>query len=384
MTSGDIIVINEGSAAEPEMPESVVAQNTQSLAAAYAAATAKSLNLSFAKIMPTLDMAKLMPKIDTRIFGSIANTDWMKSQAAGARTISNIAAAAGVMPKVDISGIWARYAATSTLRLMDTSVVFKAYTLPESFVLPKINITAGIAAQMMDVGKLLAPLFEQLRGIDWDEVLRRRNLPDNWSRSTEARLGALVAMVSQEGIPVAWVPRADVLEALLDAAPGDERSALLIARRDEILEDCAAWVDDLEDDFLASVLPVAREVLDACRSGHWRVAAISAVTVVHNVVEALHWASDHQRVAKHHRLTVNTPQPKLLEQATRGPLVLFYEDWNPKSPQPRPTHVTRHVVSHHLDADQVTERNCIVAVMLMSSLLVTVYQLELGAGERAA
>jgi hypothetical protein len=78
------------------------------------------------------------------------------------------------------------------------------------------------------------------------------------------------------------------------------------------------------------------------------------------------------------------PVSQLLEQATRAPLVKFYDDWNPKSGQPRPVHLTRHVVSHHLADDQVSARNCVVAVMLMASLLVTVEHLELGRGETAA
>ncbi len=74
---------------------------------------------------------------------------------------------------------------------------------------------------------------------------------------------------------------------------------------------------------------------------------------------------------------------RLLEQSTRAPLVLFYDDWNPKSGKPRPTHLTRHVVTHQLAEDQVSARNCIIAVMLMSSLLVSVEQLELGREEAA-
>jgi hypothetical protein len=35
-------------------------------------------------------------------------------------------------------------------------------------------------------------------------------------------------------------------------------------------------------------------------------------------------------------------------------------------------------VSHQLGEDQVSARNCVVAVMLMTSLLVTIEQLELG------
>ena len=248
------------------------------------------------------------------------------------------------------------------------------------------EMAAGWISAMpkFDFGSTLEPVIELLRAMDWESITRRERIPSNWPGDVDEKLGALIDMVNDEGIPAAWVPRTEVLDALLAAEPGDERTAVLIAHRDDILEDCSEWLSELEDEFLHPVLPISRQVLDACRDGHWQVAALAAVPVVHAVVESLRWVSDRQRVAKYHQLTMSTPYTRLLEQATRAPLVLFYDDWDPRSGRPRPTHLTRHVVSHRLGADQVSERNCIVAVMLMASLLVTVYQLDLGQKQIAA
>lgn len=348
-----------------------------------------SKGLSVEQMMPTFDVAKLVPMADMSFVSSIVDAEWLRSYtAASVGGVASIAAVADLMPKIDFSDFLTSTWAASGLSSLDLAESLQAQALASSFVIPDVtlanSIAASIAAQMTDMSQVFKPFLEQFRGIDWEEVLRRQSVPTNWSAATEDRLEALVEMVTREGIPAAWVPRAEVLEALLEAAPGDERSQVLIAHREAILADCAGWVDDLDDEFLAPVLPVAREALEACRSGLWRVGALSAVIVVHNVVEALHWVSDRQRVAKHHSLTMDTPYSELLERTTRAPLVLFYDDWNPKSGQPRPAHLTRHVISHQLDADQVTERNCIVAVMLMSSLLVTVYQLELGTSTQVA
>ncbi len=194
----------------------------------------------------------------------------------------------------------------------------------------------------------------------------------------------MLEIVNNEGIPVAWVPRSTILKALVAAESPEARSEILVAHRDEILEDCAGWLDGLDDELVNPLLPMAEKVLAACADGHWEVAAVTAVGVTHSMVETLRWVTDHQRVRKYHRLTMQLPASQLLEQATRAPLVKFYADWNPKSGQPRPAHLTRHVVSHHLADDQVSARNCVVAVMLMSSLLVTVEHLELGRQEAAA
>lgn len=391
MSQRDTFVVRDDPEDESERTDRVTPLASRIVANAHTAVFPRDFGLKLQNVMPTLDATKFVPTINPRFLSSVASAAWLKTQQdSAAAALSKLVSPTNFMPKTDFSEVWGTAGVESVLASLKELDSLRAFEATTSFAVPAFkgfdrisaDIVSRTIAQMLDANKLLEPLLEHIRSLDWDEIRRRRALPDNWSKTAEERLEVLIEMVSVEGIPAAWVPRADVLEELLDVSPGDERSAILIARRESILEDCAAWIDDLEDDFLAPFLPVAREVLAACQNGHWRVAAIAAVTVTHNVVEALHWVSDRQRVAKYHRVTTSTPRAELMEQATRAPLVRFYDDWNPNSPQPRPTHVTRHVVSHHLDADQVTERNCVVAVMLMSSLLITVYQRELGPNEQ--
>jgi len=305
----------------------------------------------------------------------IAQQSEIMSQLAAA-TLPNLD---NLLPKVDLSGY------------LQTQDLLRSIALPNIEWLEQFNrqwvgqiippILPTITIPHFD---LPAGMLDFLGTIDWDLLTRRSRVPSNWPDEFEEHLPTLLDMVNIEGIPAAWVPRRTLLMLLLAAESATERSELLFAHRDEILEDCLDWVEHLDDEFLASQLPIARKVLAACKDGHWEVAAISAVAVVHAVVESLHWASDRQRVQKHHKLTMELPLSQLLERSTRAPLVPFYDEWNPRSGKPRPAHLTRHVVSHQLAEDQVSARNCIVAVMLMSSLLVSVEQLELGRGEAAA
>ncbi|MBT2498609.1 hypothetical protein J7E25_05835 [Agromyces sp. ISL-38] len=333
----------------------------------------------FSALTPAVDVASLIPKIDTGALTAIANVQSMLPKMEMLVPSLNIAAA---MPKFDYASLMPRTAAAEVLRAQESLLA----GLPDySKMLGGIR-TDWLAAirPQVDLTATLQPIFEMLRSFDWDSITKPLRVPDNWPDDIHDNLPELLEMVNRDGIPAAWVPRSEVLTPLLAASAGDERSEVLIKHRDEILDDCSAWLDDLSDPVLDAVLPIAREVLDACRNGFWKVGAISAVQVVHSIVESLHWVSDRQRVAKHHVLTMETPYARMLEQATRAPLVLFYDDWNPLSGKPRPAHLTRHVVSHRLGEDQVNERNCIVAVMLMASLLVTVYQLDLGQKEIAA
>lgn len=309
-----------------------------------------------------------------------------------------LASVEGLMPRVDVSNILRaqELILASALPGLDwvegfrknlASQLLPAIRLPELDWLGDFqkNMASQLTASanlisLIDIPRFEIPsgLLDALRIIDWDLLSRRSLAPSNWPDDYLPLLPGLLNLVNVEGVPAAWVPRQSLLLSLLGAGSADDRSELLIAHREEILEDCVEWVDALNDGFLAPQLPIARKVLAACKDGHWEVAAISAVAVVHAVVESLHWVSDRQKVRKHHGLTDKIPVSRLLEQATRAPLAVFYDDWNPKSGKPRPAHLTRHVVSHHLAEDQVSSRNCIVAVMLMTSLLVSVEQLDLG------
>lgn len=360
----------------PGASVTALAAPVHSALSAYAAAMPK---IDFTQFRSAFDIARLVPRIDTGALAAVANIQSMLPNIERSLTPAlNIAAA---MPKPVFDLNIPKSMPLHVARIQDTTLA----GMPDRWAMFTGISSDWIAAiqPTIDLNASLQPIIDVLRSIDWDLITRRHRTPDNWPDGMDEQLHALIELVNVDGIPATWVPRSEVLEALLSATTGDERSRVLIEHRDEILTDCADWVEELVDPVLEPVLPIAREVLHACRDGRWKVGAVSAVQVVHSIVESLHWVSDRQRVAKHHVLKVSTPYTQLLEQASRAPLVMFYDDWNPQSGKPRPAHLTRHVVSHSLGDDQVSDRNCIVAVMLMASLLVTVYQLDLGQREVA-
>lgn len=308
--------------------------------------------VDFSALVPQANFAALMPTFDTSILASNIDTGMLK-------IISDNALA--------------------QINLPDLAPFAKlADSVAANLVTSHAGMFGDLAATALQSIIPKLPTFELFQSEDWKSWLRRLRVPDNWSDEIDDQLEDLAAMINDEGIPAAWVPRREILDALLAAAPGDDRSEILIARRTDILEDCRVALEGVDDDFLAPLLPIATKVLAACRDGHWEVGAISAVAVVHGVVEGLRWVYDRQRVATHHAFSAEAPLGRMTEMATRAPLVLFYDDWNPESGKPRPQHLTRHVVSHRLGPDQVSERNCVIAVMLMASLIVTVHELELG------
>lgn len=264
------------------------------------------------------------------------------------------------------------------LRSIDVSGIVKLQQNYFNQLQPALNAVAAMQASLPKTN------FDFLKSIDWGALSRTPVIPENWGEDYMSDLPKLAEIVNDEGIPLAWVPRASILRLLLDASTAEERVAIMLEREDEILSDCIEQVSQIDDEFLEPLMPTAHEVLDSCRDGRWRVGAISAVVLTHATVQNLHWVSDHQRARKHHRLTMNDPIRDLTEKATRAPLILFYDDWDPKSGKPRPKHISRHVVTHHFSPEQVERRNCLVAIMLMSSLMATVARLCLGELEDVA
>lgn len=351
--------------------------SAQSALAAYSAAMPK---FDFSSLMPAaFDVASVLPKMDVGRFAAIANVQSILPKLDTLVPSSSIAAGiptfayASLMPRTGIAEI-VRVRESLLAGLWDSSRLLGGVRTDWlAAIQPQIDFTAS-----------MQPIFEMLRAIDWDALSRRQLLPHNWPDDIEEKLPALVEMVNTDGIPAAWVPRDEVLEELLTAETGSSRSRVLLERRDLILEDCALWLEGFDDPVLDPVLPTVQEALEACRHGLWRAGAISAVAVVHSIVESLGWVSDRQKAVRHYALSMSTRRDLLIQRASTAPLVPFYEEWHPRSGKPRPERLARHVVSHQLGEDQVNERNCIVAVMLMASLLVTVYQLDLGQKEIAA
>lgn len=305
-----------------------------------------------------------------------------QSQFQASKIIDSSAMVRKLIPPITVDITPITTALTASANLARVAAQWKAPVMPVAAFMPTFNLPRLI----VPMPKIEFPnaLAEILRTFDWEAFERRIRTPRNWPKNWETYLPQLMTMLNDEGIPVAWVPNAATLMELIDAGNAECRSELLVERRVEILEDCAAELGEIESELLIPMMPSVEDLIASCRDGHWKTAGLAAVPLIHSVVEALRWPTQQARTKKHHTITTRVTLKDLMEQATRAPLVTFYKDWNPLSGQPRPTYLARHVMSHKFGPEQVTDRNCIVAVMLLTSLFVTVDQLDLAAQESAA
>jgi len=96
---------------------------------------------------------------------------------------------------------------------------------------------AAITANF-DYSALVEQFTSALAGINWDQLREafERWLPSNLRSVSDLDDVARIAL--DEGLPLAWIPRAEVLEELLAAPNQEERLRILEAHADDILDDC--------------------------------------------------------------------------------------------------------------------------------------------------
>jgi len=207
--------------------------------------------------------------------------------------------------------------------------------------------------------------------VDQMMELRRQRLPQNWPAELNSKLWATRSIIEAEGIPLVYVPRADVVGLVFAAASRDERVRVLLAHEGEILDDCdEALAVDLHASVEAQV-PLVRQAVAAYRSGH--VAASQALSVV--VCDTLIRANVAPRYpsAKAQSGGADLRQAIMADilrvELALAPVVRFLTEWSPESGKPELEELSRHVTVHHATDAHLRDDNAIVALMLATGLV---------------
>ncbi len=230
--------------------------------------------------------------------------------------------------------------------------------------LPLVHDAARIREQMNAV----------LPRIDTTALLRAAErlqelLPTNWPRPTRFRL--LSEIAKDEGIPVVWVPRAEVLTDLVTAPDRPARVQILLTRVPDIVEDCRQVLSEVTDADLLVRVPQALEAVQALQAGLSGAAQTLAVAVAESLLtEHVAQGRKYQRLADD--VAVDTADISVQDVRSTFallPVARFYTPWRPGLGTPPPEALSRHVTVHHARAEHLTKENALIAVMLLASLL---------------
>lgn len=224
--------------------------------------------------------------------------------------------------------------------------------------LPTIEVTQFLPK--VDLSSLL-PDFRALL----DDL--RRHEPPNWP--TGINFDRVVEVIRDDGLPLVWVPRAELVQDVVDAKDREARVAVLLAHVLELVQDCRGVLHGVTHAVLAGQQQLAGRCIEALEQGHHEAAQALAVAVTETAVSRTlggNYAKVKQQVLFDPDLV---PYTQLRLRAALAPIHRFYTDWSPKSPHPAPEAVSRHVTVHHADPSHYTQANSLVAVLLACSVL---------------
>ena len=253
--------------------------------------------------------------------------------------------------------------------------------------LPLIAAQQTWAKQFSQTSLGLEKVFATLPKFDFaglDHLVKalREALPPNWPEDLDSEL--LHEAVYEHGLPVAWVPRAEILDEMLAASNRVERLAVLASHREAVLDDCMTALEDVTHDRLASQVPLALAAANALRAGHTEAGQALACVVADTAIRHF-LGRDYGDVKDLVKVDLNEIGALELRQAVAlAPVHVFLTTWYPSSGKPAPLALSRHVTIHQADREHLHADNALVAVMLVCSLLRTFQEMASAADVAAA
>lgn len=200
-------------------------------------------------------------------------------------------------------------------------------------------------------------------------------VPENISPLKPARVDRMREIAFTEGIAFAWVPRADLVQLLLEAPSAEARRVLLEEKAPVALEDCDVLLRPLRDGWALE----CRESIGAYRAGFWRAAQSHAANIIDTVGLAVltppNPGSKPDREARaegvHRGAVAIEGETKLFDgiaRLTLAPLAIVWEHYDRLSSD-AVSNFSRHATAHSLGRLGVLSRvNSLIAVMVATSL----------------
>lgn len=239
---------------------------------------------------------------------------------------------------------------------------------------PKIDLTPFLPT--VDVTQFMPKVDLSTLPPDFRALLEdlRRHEPPNLPTGID--FDRVVEVIRDDGLPLVWVPRAELVQGVVDAEDREARVAVLLAHVPELVQDCRGVLHGVTHAVIAGQQQLAGRCVEALEQGHHEAAQALAVAVTETAVSRTldgNYAKVKQQVLFDPDLV---PYTQLRLRAALAPIHRFYTDWSPKSPHPVPEAVSRHVTVHHADPSHYTQANSLVAVLLACSVLRALQELQ--------
>lgn len=232
------------------------------------------------------------------------------------------------------------------------------------------------------IGRIAESMTFKLPDVDFGRWAEKLNdwIPRNLQGYGELEVVADIAL--SEGIPLSWVPRIEVIEALLAADLPETRLKILIEHRDDILDDCDAALARANGEIALQ----CRGAIDALRRGLHGPAQSHASNILDSIICASFGSSARdQAIQLSQDDFMDQPLGVAAENLTLRPVFRAYSTWWPNSGTPVPDHFSRHVTCHGIGhVGVIVPTSALIAVMLATSLAVQYMPAGIGADKSAS
>jgi hypothetical protein len=246
--------------------------------------------------------------------------------------------------------------------------------------IPALNIGKDLAdvfqRQYLDRFALFTELLEQQHK-QWDSLfeslhkLTERILPPNWKEVDHPDYDAIETILVDEGVPLAWVPRAEILQVLFDAPDAQARRKIIGRRWRQVVTDCESVLNEVSHPALRCHRPFATDVVNALRGGHVSSAQALAANLLDSILRRNFDKGDFKDVTTNkkggNRFDIDSYQIKAA--FTLGPVWRAYAEYWQSQGDPIPRRFGRHPSAHAVSRTQYSRINAVIALMIVTSLL---------------
>ncbi|MFJ9777147.1 hypothetical protein ACIRVF_38930 [Kitasatospora sp. NPDC101157] len=256
--------------------------------------------------------------------------------------------------------------------------------------LPAVDVSWAIGPKLLEqrlsaLTSLLPDVSRQIQEIGRDLTrLAEMLLPSNLRSFGDDDWAAILDISAADGIVLAWAPRANIVQELVQARHDQEkRHQILGDRRDEILADIEVSLQAISQDEVKPLAQLVRKALSAAQDGHNEAALTLVAAVLDQIVRT--YAE---------RLENNYASSMPPNKGKRGPGLVLLSTWQAAKPTPKtfrswlliewliiagmqylfapsieaPNHYNRHRVAHLLDG-ALNETYVVPALLVAQGIL---------------
>ncbi|SKD40384.1 Uncharacterised protein [Mycobacteroides abscessus subsp. massiliense] len=236
---------------------------------------------------------------------------------------------------------------------------------------PPLEVLTSSFSAIADIASVFARLADEMR---W--------FVPNWPENLDVERAWRVA---DEGIPVAFVPRPEIVVELVDAEitcrQADTARQLTSCHRLGLSHRPSTCLGRTVASarVIAMMLPLLQEAIDTLEAGHAAAACALSVVIIDSLLRRTEGDLQYQTLRKRSRknaLDAATALNQLRVELAWRPMHSLLEEWNPRSGSPPPTMPSRHVVIHWPDPRHLSNQNAIVTVMVATSLFLGLCESE--------